>query len=135
MTTTPSPSKDTALPPGTVQLNPSYRIPITLVAIALPLFLLQPWVSGVIAVFGLFLLYQTATLRLWFTDTALEIYRGDTLIRQFPYQDWLNWEIFWSSIPILFYFKEVNSIHFLPILFDPTTLKACLEQRLPLNSR
>lgn len=123
----------TSFPPTsatTTVLAPSYTLPVVLVIVALPLALLQPWVGGAIALFGLFLMFQAATLRLQFTETALDIYRGETLIRRFPYQDWLNWQIFWSPVPILFYFKEVNSIHFLPILFDPKMLKNCLEQRI-----
>lgn len=123
----------TSFPPAsatTTILAPSYTLPIVLVIVAIPLALLQPWVGGAIALFGLFLMFQAATLRLQFTETALDIYRGETLIRSFPYQDWLNWQIFWSPVPILFYFKEVNSIHFLPILFDPKMLKNCLEQRI-----
>ena len=115
----------------TVQLTPSYTLPIVLVIAAIPLLLLSVWVGGVIALFGLFLLFQAATLRLQFSETALDIYRGETLICNFPYQDWQNWQIFWNKVPILFYFKEVKSIHFLPILFDQKTLKICLEQRCP----
>jgi len=119
----------------TVELAPSYTIPIVLVAIAIPLLLVQIWVASAIALFGVFLLFQTATLRLQFTEIALDIYRGETRIRQFPYRDWQNWRIFWSPVPILFYFKEVKSIHFLPILFNPKTLQACLEDRCPkINS-
>ena len=116
---------------STVQLAPSYKLPLVLVITAIPVLLVQPWVGGAIALFGLFLIFQAATLRLQFSESALDIYRGETLIRRFPYQEWLNWQIFWSAVPILFYFKEVNSIHFLPILFDPKTLKTCLEQRCP----
>lgn len=115
----------------TVELAPSYTLPIALVAIAIPLLLVQIWVACAIALFGLFLLFQTVTLRLQFTETALDIYRGETLLRRFPYQEWQNWRIFGSTIPILFYFKEVKSIHFLPILFDPKTLRTCLEERCP----
>ncbi|HLO85302.1 MAG TPA: DUF3119 family protein [Nostocaceae cyanobacterium] len=114
-----------------VELKPSYNIPIVLVLGAIPLMLIQPWVGGVIALFGLFLMLQAVTLRLQFTATDLDIYRGEKLIRRFPYREWQNWRIFWSRVPILFYFKEVKSIHFLPILFDPNTLKTCLEQRCP----
>lgn len=116
---------------STIQLTPSYKLPLGLIGIAIGLLLLSAWVSGAIAIFGLFLMFQAATLRLQFTQTALEISRGEKLIRSFPYQDWQNWQIFWSSVPILFYFKEVKSIHFLPILFDPKTLQSCLEQRCP----
>lgn len=93
--------------------------------------IIQPIAGAVLALFGVFLLFQTVSLRLCFTATALEVFRGDTRIRRFPYQEWQNWEIFWPPVPVLFYFKEVQSIHFLPILFDPKALKACLEQRVP----
>ncbi|HEY9639955.1 MAG TPA: DUF3119 family protein [Coleofasciculaceae cyanobacterium] len=129
MTTTPTSSPLIA---GTVQLAPSYRLPIALIGLAIPIFLLQIWVGGAIALLGLFLLVQTATLRLLFTETALELYRGETMLRCFPYLEWQNWRIFWGNVPILLYFKEVNSIHFLPILFDPKLLRTCLEQRCPI---
>jgi Protein of unknown function (DUF3119) len=118
---------------STVELKPSYNIPVVLVIAGILLLLVQPWVGGAIAVLGLFLMFQAGIVRLLFTATDLEVYRGDKLIRRFPYQDWQNWRIFWNRVPILFYFKEVNSIHFLPIIFDPITLKACLEQRCPRN--
>ncbi|MEH2275109.1 MAG: DUF3119 family protein [Nostoc sp.] len=116
---------------STVELKPSYNIPIVLVIAAIPLLLVQPLVGSVFTLFGLFLMFQALTLRLQFTATDLDIYRGEKLIRRFPYQEWQNWRIFWSRVPILFYFKEIKSIHFLPILFDPNTLKNCLEQRCP----
>ncbi|HYW18952.1 MAG TPA: DUF3119 family protein [Nodularia sp. (in: cyanobacteria)] len=116
---------------STVELQPSYSIPIVLLTAAIPLVVVQLWVGVVIALLGLFLLIQTLTIRLQFTATDLDIYRGEKLLRRFPYQEWQNWRIFWNPIPILFYFKEVNSIHFLPILFDPKTLKSCLEERCP----
>jgi len=96
-------------------------------AVAIPLIFLQVWLAAVVGVFGLFLLVQALTLTLQFTEEALDIYRGDTLIRHFPYGEWEHWEIFWSPVPILFYFREVNSIHFLPIIFSPEQLRNCLE--------
>jgi hypothetical protein len=126
VTTVPSQNYD-----STIELSPSFWLPIALVFSALPLFLVQVWMSGAIALFGLFLFIQAATLRLRFTPSDLDIYRGETLIRRFPYQEWQNWRIFWTPVPILFYFKEVNSIHFLPVLFDPKMLRTCLETRCP----
>ncbi|MDJ0517955.1 MAG: DUF3119 family protein [Trichodesmium sp. MO_231.B1] len=117
----------------TIELAPSYKIPLVLIIAALPLAFVEKWVSIAIALLGLFLLVQTLTIRLKFTDTALEVYRLEKLLRNFPYQDWLNWEIFWSPVPILFYFREVKSIHFLPIIFDPKMLQTCLEKYFPLN--
>ena len=120
-------------------LKPSYNLPILLLlggagggCLALVMFgTLQIVLAGVVFVFGLFLLYQAATLRLVFSETDLDIYRGDQRIRQFPYADWKIWDIFWSPVPVLFYFREVNSIHFLPILFSPEMLRSQLEQHLP----
>ncbi|BCL36135.1 DUF3119 family protein [Nostoc sp. MS1] len=116
---------------ATVELKPSYNIPVVLVIVAIPLLLVQPWVGIVFALLGLFLLFQTVSLRVQFTATDFDLYRGNKLLRRFPYREWQNWRIFWDVFPVLFYFKEVNSIHFLPILFDPKTLKACLEERCP----
>lgn len=122
MTTSPSGSTELEV----TQLSPSFNLPIAMIVIAILLFWVQSWLAGAIALFGIFLLFQAATLRLQFTDSALDIYRGDSLIRHFPYHDWQNWTIFWPPIPILFYFKEINSIHFLPVLFDAKALEACL---------
>ncbi|WP_416233388.1 DUF3119 family protein [Anabaena sp. UHCC 0399] len=116
---------------STVELKPSYNIPVVLVITAVPVIFAQPLLGAVLALLGLFLLFQTVTLRLQFTATDLDIKRGEKLIRRFPYGEWQNWRIFWNPVPILFYFKEINSIHFLPILFNPHTLRACLEERCP----
>jgi len=135
MTTAPNlPPTNLPAATETVQLAPSYALPIALLILAVPLFLVQVWVSGAIALFGVFLLIQAVTLRLLFTEAALEIYRGEKLIRNFPYREWQNWRIFGASVPILFYFKEVNSIHFLPILFDPKALKETLESKISLSA-
>ncbi|MEG4168152.1 MULTISPECIES: DUF3119 family protein [unclassified Microcoleus] len=118
-------------PASTIELAPSYAIPLVLVLAALPLLFVQKWASLPLALFGLFLMYQAATIRLQFTPTDLDIYRSSNLIRRFPYREWQNWRIFWPAVPILFYFKEINSIHFLPVLFDRKMLQTCLEQRCP----
>ncbi|MEM6836687.1 MAG: DUF3119 family protein [Cyanobacteria bacterium P01_C01_bin.120] len=120
-------------------LAPSYNIPIFLIVSGLAGAGLtgklwgswQAGLAGIVPVFGLFLLYQAQTLRLVFTASDLDIYRGDSRIRRFPYAEWQVWDIFWAPVPILFYFREVNSIHFLPILFSPKELRSQLEQRLP----
>ena len=114
-----------------VELNPSYRLPIVLAIATLPLLFLQVWLGAIVFLFSGFLLLQAATLRLVLSETALEIYRSQKLIRHFPYTDWQNWRIYWSPVPVLLYFKEVKSIHFLPILFDPQALQAVLEDRCP----
>jgi hypothetical protein len=118
---------------SSVELAPSYRIPLTLIGIALPIFFLQPILGLVLSFFGLFLLIQTLTIRLRFTPNSLDVYRSENLIRSFPYQEWQNWVIFWDKFPVLFYFKEVKSIHFLPIIFDAKALKSCLVKHYPLT--
>lgn len=125
----------TSPPPlaNTVELKPSYKIPFFLIVAGLTLIALQKWIALGVGLFGVFLLVQSATLRLQFTLTDLDIYRSGKLIRQFPYRDWQYWQIFWPPVPILFYFREVKSIHFLPILFDPPSLQRCLEERVPLD--
>ena len=114
-----------------IELAPSYRIPLVLIVVGIPLLLLQPFLSLLVSGFGLFLMFQTIAIRLRFTATDLDVYRNENLLRRFPYSSWLNWRIFWSSFPVLFYFREVKSIHFLPVLFDAQTLTTCLEKYCP----
>lgn len=114
-----------------IELKPSYNIPLILVFSSIPLALIQVWLSLVVALFGLFLMFQAVSIRLQFTPTALDIYRSNELLRRFPYVEWENWQIFWQPIPILLYFKEVKSIHFLPIIFNAKTLRECLEKYCP----
>ena len=115
----------------TTTLTPSYRLPVAMVLLSLPLLFIQLGVGILWALLSLFLLYQTTAIRLMFTPMALEVRRNDSLLKTFPYADWESWKIFWPAVPILFYFKEVNSIHFLPVLFDPQQLKEQLELHSP----
>lgn len=130
-----SPSPTARSSPPVTELAPSYRIPLALVGLAVPLAVVNPWLGGIVGLFGVFLGIQAITLRLQFTNTALDIYRGEKQIRQFPYAEWEHWEIFWSPVPILFYFREVKSIHFLPIIFSPSQLRTALDAHcsLPLK--
>ncbi len=117
----------TAQTRSAITLDPNYRLSLGIIFLSLPLVFLSPWATAVVALFGFFLVVQTATLRLVFTSESLEVYRGEQRIRNFPYGDWLHWEIYVTPVPILFYFREVKSIHFLPILFNPSQLRTCLE--------
>lgn len=131
----------------TITLSPDYRLPAAILTIGLGLiFLGNSMILGsqllslivlilgiIISLFSFFLTLQTAIIRLSFTEEALAVYRSQKLIRNFPYSDWSNWEIFWKPVPILFYFREVNSIHFIPVLFDVKTLRKCLEERITIN--
>ena len=114
-----------------VELAPNYKIPLALIAIAIALSFLSLAAAIVVALLGLFLTIQTVLIRLQFTSESLLVLRSGKVLKTFPYSEWLNWEIFWSPVPILFYFREVNSIHFLPIIFDSTTLVDCLNKYYP----
>ena len=117
----------------TVRLRPRYTIPIVLVLTGIPAIVVSPWVAALISLFGLFLMIQTSAIRLEFTVSGLDVLRNGNRFRQFPYRDWLNWKIFWSPVPILFYFREVNSIHFIPVLFNTQELRDCLERYVPIE--
>ena len=117
-----------------IELAPNYRIPLILIAIAIASCFVSLWLAGIFALLGLFLTIQTALIRLQFTTEALVVLRSGKVLQTFPYSDWLNWEIFWSPVPILFYFREVKSMHFLPIIFDSKTLVNCLNKYYPRQS-
>ena len=105
--------------PPTVTLKPDVRLPLLVVALGLALLPLplSPWPTLVVTLFGLFLLIQSASLRLEFMENALIVWQNGRELRRFPYDEWLSWRLFAPGLPGLFYFRETQSIHFLPILF------------------
>ena len=113
-----------------VILAPSPWLPLAVVALGLPCLLINLWLALVVSLFGLFLLIQRQILRLQFSADALLVWRGSTVLRRFPYSEWLNWIVFWPALPVLFYFREQRSIHFLPVLFDATTLREQLNHHV-----
>ena len=126
--TTPPSSPD----PATVSISPSPRLALLIMlfsACLLPL-PFSPWPTAVVGLFGVFLLVQTYSLRLEFTGETLVVWRGKQELRRFPYAEWQSWRLFAPWLPGLFYFREINSIHFLPILFNPAELRQQLEQRV-----
>jgi hypothetical protein len=127
----PSPTQTEPTQTEPIILSPSYRLPVALAIAAFPLGALSLWAGVPVFFFAIFLGIQAATLRLHFTATALDLYRGQTQIRTFPYTDWYHWEIYWPAVPILLYFREVNSIHFVPVLFDPKALMQQLNANCP----
>lgn len=89
----------------------------------------------VLAIFSIFLFIQTAILQLTFSADALLVTRRSwgapaVEIKRFPYKEWQYWQIFWPRFPVLFYFREINSIHFLPMLFNANQLQSELKQRI-----
>jgi len=139
MTSSPQPAAACASDP--VTLAPRYWVPLGVLILGLAAVPLQwlwgpaLWLSLVVSLFGLFLALQSALLRLTFTADALLVARQDTLLRRFPYSEWLGWTLFWPGLPVLFYFREQKSIHLLPMLFDATALRQQLQTRLPQLSQ
>jgi hypothetical protein len=127
-------------PPESVVLTPRIWVPLGVIVLALASLALRlwwsmaPWLALVVGLFGLFLLVQSQILRLELGPEALVVWRQQQELRRFPYHDWLNWTVFWPRLPVLFYFRERQSIHLLPMLFDADTLRDQLRQRLPLLS-
>ncbi|MBX2865627.1 MAG: DUF3119 family protein [Leptolyngbyaceae cyanobacterium MAG.088] len=116
-------------PPTVVTtLRPDYRLSLSVLFIGLCVGAIKALAGVIIVLLGLFLVVQTTVIRLTFTETELQVCRGTTVLRRFPYADWQVWTIFWSPVPILFYFREVKSIHFLPMLFNPAELMTQLKQ-------
>lgn len=127
------------LPPAgdAVSLEPRFWVPLGVTLLGPACLVVSPFWSGVrwltmaLVLFGGFLLLQARTLRLEFASADLVVWRGDKEIRRFPYADWISWTLFWPRLPVLFYFREERSIHFLPVLFDASTLREQLQLRLP----
>ena len=122
---------------GEVTLAPRFWVPLGVAVLAAPLLALTSrwggalWGGLAVLAFAAFLALQAAILRLRFSADALLVLRSGTEIRRFPYGDWLSWRLFFPSLPVLFYFREVRTPHLLPMLFDATALRAQLEQRVP----
>ena len=113
-----------------LELQPRFWVPLGVVGLGLACGLLSWIAAAVVVLFGCFLMLQTALLRLRFEAEALVVTRSGNEIRRFPYSDWMGWRVFWPGVPVLFYFREVNSIHFLPMLFDANALKEQLTTRI-----
>jgi hypothetical protein len=135
------PSTDSQQAPiASVVLAPRIWVPLGVIVLGLlslglrPWWNAAPWLALVVSLFGLFLLIQSQILRLEFEAEALVVWRQEQELRRFPYADWLEWKVFWSGVPVLFYFRERQSIHLLPMLFDAITLRDQLIRRVPLSS-
>ena len=115
-----------------VVIAPSYRLPITIIILGLLLILLpgRPWATIIISSFGCFLLLQSFTLRLKFTETDLIVLQLGKEIRRFPFKNWIAWKILIARVPGLLYFREEASPHLLPILFNIEQLQEQLKCRV-----
>lgn len=96
------------------------------------------WLLGVgvaLIIFGLFLGFQTATVRIAFAGEDFEVWQYGRRVVAFPYREWVKWQLFWPSVPILFYFREVYSPHFIPMLFCHRSLLENLDKFIPRQAR
>ena len=77
-------------PPAAVTLKPDVRLPLLVVGLGLALLPLPltPWPTLVVVLFGLFLLIQSASLRLEFKEEALIVWQNSRELRRFPYDQW-----------------------------------------------
>ena len=115
-----------------VTLSPSFRLPIIIILIGFSLIKLplNPWPTIVISVFGFFLLLQSFTLRLLFTENELVVLQLGKELRRFPFKKWISWRLLFPSIPGFFYFREEASPHLLPILFNKKELESQLKLKV-----
>lgn len=109
--------------------RPWLSLAVLALGIALTQWLLA--VGAVVALFGLFLGFQTATVRIVFAAEQFEVWQYRKRIVGFPYREWLGWRIFWPGVPILFYFREIYSPHFIPMLFSYRILRENLQKFVP----
>ncbi len=113
-------------------LTPNFTLPLVVLTLGLLSLFILPLVPAILLVlFGLFLIYQTVTLRIVFLEKTFAVQRSGKTLVDFPYVDWFTWKILWPTVPILLYFKEVKSIHFIPMLFSPKELRQNLERFVP----
>ena len=115
-----------------VTLPSSYRLPIFIILLGL-LFLItpfHPWPTIVISSFGFFLLLQSFTLKLKFTQEELIVMQLGNELRRFPFKNWIAWKIILPKLPGFLYFREEASPHLLPILFEVNSLKEQLRLRV-----
>ncbi|MCP9886803.1 DUF3119 family protein [Cyanobium sp. ATX 6A2] len=120
-----------------VMLSPHYGVAVGVTGLGLACLALLPlwsgalWLALAVSLLGLFLMLQTALLRLEFSGNALLVRRGGEELRRFPYEAWLGWRLFWPGLPVVLYFRERQSIHLLPVLFNAASLRQQLQSRLP----
>ena len=115
-----------------VILSPSYRLPILIIFSGL-LFLITPFhplPTIIISSFGFFLLLQSFTLKLKFTNDDLIVMQLGNELRRFPFKNWIAWRIIFPKLPGFLYFREKASPHLLPILFEVNSLREQLRLRV-----
>ena len=116
-----------------VILEANHRLPLLisgsgLAFIAFPI--IPSWISFLIIGFGLFLLLQSFTLKVKFTEKDFVVIQLGKELRRFPFKNWIAWRLLLPKLPGFFYFREEASPHLLPILFKPDSLAEELRKRV-----
>ena len=125
-------NSENSLEKDSVILPPSYRLPILIIFTGL-LFLItpfHPWPTIIISSFGFFLLLQSFTLKLKFTNDDLIVMQLGNELRRFPFKNWIAWRIILPKLPGFLYFREEASPHLLPIVFEVNSLQEQLRLRV-----
>ena len=125
-------TSENLLDKDSVILSPSYRLPIIIIFVGLLLLLspFHPWPTIITSSFGFFLLLQSFTLKLKFTNEELIVIQLGNELRRFPFKNWKAWKIILPKLPGFLYFREEASPHLLPILFEVNSLKEQLRLRV-----
>ncbi len=113
-----------------VVLEPNQKLPLLITVFGISLGTLNSWTSIAITIFGVFLLIQSFTLRLKFTNNEMIVLQLGRELRRFPYKHWIAWKLLLPWLPGLLYFREEASPHLLPILFNPISLQNQLKLRV-----
>ena len=115
-----------------VTIEPSFQLPIILIALSFSLLFLKigSFPTIISASFSFFLLLQSFTLRIKITKDDFIVLQLGKEIRRFPFQNWLTWKLFLPTLPGIFYFREKSSPHLLPILFNPEQLRNQLKDKV-----
>jgi hypothetical protein len=116
-----------------IVVPPRFNLALSVIAIGA---IATQWLLGVgvaVMIFGAFLVFQTATVRIIFAAEQFEVWQYGKRVIGFPYKEWQKWQVFWPPLPILFYFREIYSPHFIPMLFDHRILRENLKKFIPLE--
>ncbi len=113
-------------------LDQNPRLPLLIAALSITLIPLpfHPWPTITIGVFSIFLLIQSFTLKIEFTQEDFIVWQLGKELRRFPFKDWLAWRLFFPNLPGILYFREKASPHLLPILFDAKQLEGQLREKV-----
>ncbi len=113
-------------------IPPNPRLSVLIILFGVIISLIPKITIGglIVSIFGVFLLIQTYTLRLKFTEDAMIVMQLGKELRSFPYKKWIAWRILLPNLPGVLYFREEASPHLLPIIFNKNDLEVELRKRL-----